>query len=85
MTATVEEMTTVKFDIPSQMAETIRKRGLLNQDGLRGMLRKALRSEALALINEFAAENERLGITPMTEEEVAEEIRAIRAEERGGQ
>jgi hypothetical protein len=73
-------MTTIQLELPDEMAETIRQEGLLTPEGLREMPRDALRSKALAFINDFVAENKRLGAVPMTTEEIQAEIDAMRAE-----
>jgi len=75
-------MTTIQLEIPEELAESIREQGLLNRDGLEGMLRDALRSKSIAFIRDFVKENERLGIPPMSEEEIQAEIDAMRAEKR---
>ena len=75
-------MPTMQIEVPDELAESIRERGLWNPDALESMLREALRSGALAFISENVAENGRLGLPVMSECEIQEEIRAMRSEKR---
>ena len=77
-------MTTIQLELPDTMAESIRQKGLLNQNGLRQMLREALRSQAIDFFREYAAEGKRMGLVAMSEEEIQAEIDAARAAEKRG-
>ena len=74
------KMTTIQLEIPEEMAESIREQGLMNPDGLREMLRDSLRVKANVYFKDLAGRVERLGIPPMSEEEIQAEIDAARAE-----
>ena len=73
-------MTTIQLEIPEDLAESIRRKGMLTQDGLREMLRDALRSKANAFIGEVTDRIERAGIPPMSDDEIQAEIDAMHAE-----
>ncbi|MCL2640540.1 MAG: hypothetical protein FWD53_06830 [Phycisphaerales bacterium] len=72
-------MTIMQLQIPDEVAETIRREGLLTSDGLTELLREAIRSRAFDRIAAFAAETETHGIPEMTTEEIQAEIDALRA------
>ena len=76
-------MTTIQLELPDQLAESIRRKGLLHPDGLREMLQDALRIKSNAFFRDVADQVERAGIPPMSEEEIQAEIDAMRAEKRG--
>ena len=70
----------MQVQIPDEVAETIRREGLLTSDGLTALLREALRLRAFERIAAFAAETEARGIPEMTMEEIQTEIGASRRE-----
>ena len=77
-------MTTIQLEIPEDLVESIRRNGRLNQDGLREMLRDALRAKANAFIDDVTGRTERLGIPHMSEEEIQDAIDAVRTRKAGG-
>lgn len=76
-------MTTVRITLPDQLAQEAKQAGLLSQAALEKLLREQLRARHL---DEFFAAMERMEQVAeppvMSPEELAEEIRAIRAERR---
>jgi len=73
-------MTTIQLEIPEDLAEPIRRNGQLNQEGLRD----ALRVKANAFIDDITGRTERLGIPPMSEEEIQAAIDAVRSRKARG-
>ena len=76
-------MTTVQITLPDQLAQEAQRAGLLSPESLEEWLRKQLREKAagelVAMLDKLdAAGNDDY----MSPEEVAEEIRAMRAEKR---
>ncbi|MEW6307237.1 MAG: hypothetical protein AB1705_27605 [Verrucomicrobiota bacterium] len=76
-------MTTVRITLPDQLAQEAKQAGLLSQATLEKLLREQLRARHL---DEFFAAMERMEQVAeppvMSPEELTEEIRAIRAEQR---
>ena len=78
-------MTTVQLTLPDQLAQEAQQAGLLSPYAVEEWLRKQLRAKAaeelVAMLDKLdAAGNDDY----MSPEEVAEEIRAMRAEKRAG-
>ena len=76
-------MTTVEFILPDQLALDAQSAGLLNAVSIERMLREQIKSKH---VDELFAAMDRMASVDMpaamTSEEVAEEIRAMRAERR---
>jgi hypothetical protein len=76
-------MTTVQITLPDQLAQEAERAGLLSPESLEELLRKQLKAKAAA---ELVAMLDRLDAAGnedyMSPEEVAEEIKAMRAEKR---
>jgi isopropylmalate/homocitrate/citramalate synthase len=76
-------MTTVQITLPDELVQAAERAGLLSSESLEEMLRKQLKSKAaeqlFAAMDRMSAEDTPEAMTP---EEVAEEIRAMRAEKR---
>lgn len=76
-------MTTVQITLPDQLAQEAQRAGLLTSDTIERMLREQLKTRH---VDELFQAMERMAAidTPaaMSPEEVAEEIRAMRAERR---
>ena len=74
-------MTTVEFVLPDQLAQDAQSAGLLNAVSIERMLREQIKSkqvdELFTAMDRMAAVDMPAAMTP---EEVAEEIRAMRAE-----
>lgn len=76
-------MTTVQITLPDQLAQEAQRAGLLTSETIERMLRQQLKTQH---VDELFQSMERMAAidTPatMSPEEVAEEIRAMRAERR---
>lgn len=76
-------MTTVQITLPDQLAQEAERAGLLTSPTLERMLRQQLKAqrvdELFTAMERMAAITEPAALSP---EEVAEEIRAMRAERR---
>lgn len=77
-------MTTVQITLPDQLAQEAQKAGLLSSESLEELLRRQLKAKAaeqlFAAMEKMGAVDEGKAMTP---EDVAAEIRAMRAERRG--
>jgi len=76
-------MTTVQITLPDQLAQEAERAGLLSSESLEELLRKQLKAKAAEQL--FAAMDKMSaveGVPYMSPEEVAEEIKAMRAEKR---
>jgi hypothetical protein len=76
-------MTTIQLELPDQLAQEAERAGLLSTIALEEWLRKQLKEQAAAEL--FAAMDRMAAVDDpsyMSPEEVAEEIRAMRAERR---
>ena len=78
-------MTTVQFTLPDQLAQEAQRAGLLSPESLEKWLREQLKAqrwaEFLSALDRMAAVDDPSYMSP---EEVAEEIKAMRAEKRAG-
>jgi hypothetical protein len=76
-------MTTVQITLPDQLAQEAERAGLLSSESLEELLRKQLKAKAagemITLLDKLDATNSEDYMSP---EDVAEEIRAMRAEKR---
>jgi hypothetical protein len=76
-------MTTVQITLPDELAEKAQSAGLLSSEGLEDLLRRQLKAKAegdlIALLEKLDAADSGDSMSP---EDVAEEIRAMRAEKR---
>jgi hypothetical protein len=78
-------MTTVQLTLPDQLAQEAERAGLLSPESLEEWLRKQLKAKAAEQL--FAAMDRMAAVDDpsyMSPEEVAEEIKAMRAEKRAG-
>lgn len=78
-----DEMTTVQITLPDQLVQDAERAGLLSPESLEEMLRRQLKAKAAAEL--FAAMDRMAAVDSqdyMSPEEVAEDIRAMRAEKR---
>jgi hypothetical protein len=77
-----QSMTTVEITLPNQLAEEVKRAGLLAPDAIERMVREAIRRRALSELTEAM---DRIAVAEgptMTPEEIQEEIRAARAQRR---
>lgn len=75
-------MTTVQITLPDELAQKAASAGLLSPEAMEAMLREQLRrqaADALRAMWERAPSDE---LTPEIEQEIADEVRAVRAERR---
>jgi hypothetical protein len=76
-------MTTVQITLPDQLAQEAQRAGLLSPPAIERWLREELKArrvdELFTAMDRMAAENEPAIMSP---EEVADELRAMRAERR---
>jgi post-segregation antitoxin (ccd killing protein) len=76
-------MTPVTVSLPDDLAQQAQAAGLLTENALEQLLRRALRqSRASTRLGEIFAKLDALDEPPMSEAEVAQEIAAARAERR---
>ena len=77
-------MTTIEITLPDQLAEQVANSGLLATDKLAEMFRAQLRKNAGSRLQEMMDQMHAVddGQPPMSPEDVAEEIRIMRAERR---
>ena len=76
-------MTTVRIDLPDQLAQEAERAGLLSSASLEELLRQQLRARAAASLHEAIKRMDEADDTPyMTPEEAAKEIAIMRAERR---
>lgn len=76
-------MTTIQLTLPDQLAQEAERAGLLTPESLEVWLRKQLKAQAAAEL--FAAMDRMAAVDDpsyMSPEDVAEEIKAMRAERR---
>jgi post-segregation antitoxin (ccd killing protein) len=75
-------MTTVQITLPDELAQKAASAGLLSAEAIEAMLREQLRrqaADALRAMWERAPADE---LTPEVEQEIVDEVRAVRAERR---
>ncbi len=75
-------MTTVKIELPEELARKAREAGLLVPEAIESMLREQLRKQAGAALRDMWARMPSEELTPEIEKEIVEEVRAVRAERR---
>jgi hypothetical protein len=76
-------MTTVQITLPDQLAQEAEQAGLLSSESLEELLRRQLKARAAEQL--FAAMDKMSAVETvpyMSPEEIAEEIKAMRAEKR---
>lgn len=73
-------MTTLTIDLPDNLAEEAKQAGLLTPNAIESILRETLRHRAVnglfAAADKLAADK----LTPMTINEIQEEVNAVRAQ-----
>jgi post-segregation antitoxin (ccd killing protein) len=75
-------VTTVKIELPEDLARKAREMGLLTPEGVERALRDALKREAGRKLVEIGKELQASGLPAMSEEEIQAEIDAVRAARR---
>ena len=72
----------ITLNLPDELARRAQNEGLLNAEAMQRMLEDTLRRAAGQRLLEIADRIHATGIEPMSEDEVAAEVRAYRAEKR---
>jgi post-segregation antitoxin (ccd killing protein) len=75
-------MTTVQITLPDDLAQDAQAAGLLTSQALEVMLRERLRQQAGESLRAQWARGPAEELTPEIEQEIVEEVRAVRAERR---
>ena len=75
-------VTTLTIELPDDLAQEARERGLLDSAAIGAMIRAALRRRTAQELLESAAELAAAQIPPMTMTEIQKEVDAVRAERR---
>lgn len=78
----VATMTTIQINLPDQLAQEAQSAGLLTQEAIEAMLREQLKKQAGEKLREFWNELPAEELTPEIEQEIDDEVRAVRAERR---
>jgi len=75
-------MTTIQLTLPDDLARTATEAGLLSSKAVQEMLRELLRRRAGETLREMWSRIPGEVVTPEIEQEVADAVRAYRAEQR---
>lgn len=75
-------MTELVVKLPDDLAQRARSAGLLTDSAIQRLLEEAMRREAGRRLLQVAERLHAAGIPPMSEDEIAAEVRAARAERR---
>jgi hypothetical protein len=75
-------MTTVKIELPEELARKAQEMGLLTPEGLERALRDALKREAARKLLEVGKDMQTNALPAMSEDEIQAEIDAVRAARR---
>ena len=75
-------MTTVQITLPDDLAQTASNAGLLSPEALEIMLREQLRLRAGGALKTLWQGLPQEPLTPEAEQEISDEIRAVRARQR---
>ena len=75
-------MTTVQISLPDELAKEANNAGLLSPTAIETMLREQLRRRAGESLRNLWARASKEELTPEIEQEIVQEVRAVRAERR---
>jgi len=79
----VDEMTTIEITLPDQLASDAAEAGLLSPESIESLLRERLKAQRVKELFEAMERMSAVDDPPyMSPEEVAEEVKAMRAERR---
>lgn len=78
-------MTTLTVDLPDNIAQEAKDAGLLTPEALAQLLKDAVRRQAGQRLLNAAKRIQAVGITPMSDEDIVAEVKAVRAERRARQ
>jgi hypothetical protein len=75
-------VTIVEIELPEDLARSAKEADLLTPQAMESMLRERLRTQAGEALREVWMPMPREDLTPEIEQEIVEEVRALRAERR---
>ena len=75
-------MTTVQINLPDELAQKAASAGLLSTEAMEAMLREQLRRRASESLQAMWQRMPQEELTPEIEQEIVEEVRKARAEQR---
>jgi hypothetical protein len=75
-------MTTVQITLPDELAQKAASAGLLSPEAMEAMLREQLRRQAADALRAMWERAPAEELTPEIEQEIVDEVRAVRAERR---
>ena len=75
-------MTELLVKLPDDLAQRARSAGLLSDSAIQRLLEEAMRREAGRRLMQVAEQLHAAGVEPMSEEDIAAEVKAARAERR---
>jgi hypothetical protein len=75
-------MTTVHINLPDELAQKAASAGLLSAEAMEAMLREQLRRRAGEALQSMWQQGPQEELTPENEQEIVEEVRKLRAEQR---
>ncbi len=75
-------MTTIQINLPDQLAQEAQRAGLLTEEAIEAMLREQLKKQAGEKLRTSWASLPVEELTPEIEQEIVDEVRAVRAERR---
>ncbi|MBI4755853.1 MAG: hypothetical protein HY778_10680 [Betaproteobacteria bacterium] len=78
-------MTEVVVKLPDELAQRAKNAGLLSDSAIQRLLEEAMRREAGRKLMAIAERVHAAGIEPMSDDEIAAEVKAVRAERRARQ
>lgn len=75
-------MTKLVVKLPDELAQRAERAGLLSDSAIQRLLEDAMRREAGRKLLDVAARVQAAGIAPLSDEEIVEEVKAVRAARR---
>jgi cytochrome P450 len=72
----------VTLNLPDQLAQEAQRAGLLSEEAISRLIEEAVRREAGKRLLDAMARLREANVPPLTEEEIAEEVAAVRAAQR---
>ncbi len=75
-------MPKVEIELPEELAQRVRRAGLLSEGAIERLLEDAMRRQAGRALIDVAISIQEAGIQPMSMEELNEEVKEVRAERR---
>ena len=73
-------MTTLKLNLPDDLAQRAQNAGLLTDTSIQKLLEEAIRREAGRKLLDIAQQLHDANIPPMNDDEIMAEVKAVRAE-----